>query len=212
MVTPDSSAALSQLRDLGNFNWIFITLLLIVLYIYVNEYHKKNYNIILGALGFYGMDIFNEIWNSLVLHITGESALWTSSTGNTMLIIFVGLNIEITFMFAILGIVFFKIIPQDKKKRIFKIIPNRWFFALLCSVIAMIIELFLNYAGLLLWHYPFWSFSFPWLIIPIGYLHFFVIAFWIHDMNRRKNQIAALSIIYILDFALMAIFIPIGWL
>jgi hypothetical protein len=212
MITPESQAALGALRDLSNFNWIFITLLLIVLYIYFNEYHKKNYNIILGALGFYGMDIFNEIWNSLVLFITGESALWTSSVDNTMLIIFVGLNIEITFMFAILGIVFLKMLPADKSKKVFGIIPNRWFFAILCSVVAMIIEMFLNYAGLLLWHYPFWSFSFPWLIIPIGYLHFFIVAFWIHDMKKRKSQLAVLAVIYIIDFGLMTIFIPLGWL
>ncbi|MHA2012436.1 MAG: hypothetical protein ACTSWG_08755 [Candidatus Helarchaeota archaeon] len=212
MVTPESAAALTNLRNFSNFNWIFIILLIIVLYIYANEYQKKNYEIIMGALGFYGMDIFNEIWNSLVLHITGVSALWTSSVGNTMLIIFVGLNLEITLMFAILGIVFLKMIPEDKTKKIFKMIPNRWFYAILFSVLAMLIEMFLNYAGLLIWYYPFWNFSFPWLIIPIGYLHFFVIAFWIHDMKKRKNQIATLSIIYIIDIALMLIFIPIGWL
>jgi len=172
MVTPESAAALTNLRNFSNFNWIFIILLIIVLYIYANEYQKKNYEIIMGALGFYGMDIFNEIWNSLVLHITGVSALWTSSVGNTMLIIFVGLNLEITLMFAILGIVFLKMIPEDKTKKIFKVIPNRWFYAILFSVLAMIIEMFLNYTGLLIWYYPFWNFSFPWLIIPIGYYTF----------------------------------------
>ncbi|MHA1232405.1 MAG: hypothetical protein ACTSRP_18745 [Candidatus Helarchaeota archaeon] len=211
MVTPESAAALANLRDFSNFNWIFITLLIIVLYVYVNEYHKKNYSIILGALGFYGMDIFNEIWNSLVLHITGVSALWTSSVGNTMLIIFVGLNIEITMMFAMLGIIFLKMLPEDKNKKIFGV-PNRWFFAIFCSVLAMIIEMFLNYAGLLLWYYPFWNFTFPWLIIPIGYLHFFVVAFWIFDMKKRKNQLKVLAVIYTVDIVLMAIFIPIGWL
>ncbi len=211
MVTPESAAALANLRDFSNFNWIFITLLIIVLYVYVSEYHKKNYSIILGALGFYGMDIFNEIWNSLVLHITGVSALWTSSVGNTMLIIFVGLNIEITMMFAMLGIIFLKMLPEDKNKKIFGV-PNRWFFAIFCSVLAMIIEMFLNYAGLLLWYYPFWNFTFPWLIIPIGYLHFFVVAFWIFDMKKRKNQLKVLAVIYTVDIVLMAIFIPIGWL
>ena len=211
MVTPESAAALANLRDFSNFNWVFITLLIIVLYVYVSEYHKKNYSIILGALGFYGMDIFNEIWNSLVLHITGVSALWTSSVGNTMLIIFVGLNIEITMMFAMLGIIFLKMLPEDKNKKIFGV-PNRWFFAIFCSVLAMIIEMFLNYAGLLLWYYPFWNFTFPWLIIPIGYLHFFVVAFWIFDMKKRKNQLKVLAVIYTVDIVLMAIFIPIGWL
>ena len=199
MVNDPSAAAIAALRDLSNFQWYFITLLLIVLYIYFNEYHKKNYNIILGALGFYGMDIFNEIWNSLVLFGTNNSALWTSSVGNTALVIFVGLNVEITMMFAILGMVFLKMIPEDKSKKILKI-PNRWFFAILCSIIAMIIELFLNYAGLLIWEYPFWCFSFPWLIIPIGYLHFFIVAFWIHDMKSRKKQITILGIIYAIDF------------
>lgn len=211
MVTPSSQAALDALRDLSNFQWYFITLLLIVLYIYVNEYQKKNFNIILGALAFYGMDIFNEIWNSIVLFTTGHSALWTSSVGNTALIIFVGLNVEITMMFAILGIVFLKMLPEDKHKKIFGI-PNRWFYAIFCSVLAMIIEIFLNIAGLLIWEYPFWNITFPWLIIPIGYLHFFVVCFWVHDMQSRKKQFLVLGIIYGIDIILMAILIPIGWL
>jgi len=114
-------------------------------------------------------------------------------------------------MFAMLGIIFLKMLPEDKNKKIFGV-PNRWFFAIFCSVLAMIIEMFLNYAGLLLWYYPFWNFTFPWLIIPIGYLHFFVVAFWIFDMKKRKNQLKVLAVIYTVDIVLMAIFIPIGWL
>lgn len=60
--------ALAILRDPGQFKWYVIPLLAFVFYVYVIEVEKKNWSLVLAGLAFWGMDWFNEIWNSLVFH------------------------------------------------------------------------------------------------------------------------------------------------
>ena len=52
--------ALSILRDGSQFKWYVIPLLAFVFYVYVVEAEKRNWNIILAGLAFWGMDWFNE--------------------------------------------------------------------------------------------------------------------------------------------------------
>ena len=63
--------ALSRLRDISNFQWYVIPLLSFAFYVYTVEAEKKNWNIILAGLAFWGADWLNEIINSLVLRFTG---------------------------------------------------------------------------------------------------------------------------------------------
>jgi hypothetical protein len=81
-----------------------IPIFVIVIYIYANEVERRNWNVVFAGLAFWGMDLFNEIWNALVFHFTGFSAVWTAP-GKTAYLILIGLNIEITLMFAIMGVV-----------------------------------------------------------------------------------------------------------
>ena len=74
------------------------------------------------------MDWINEVANALVLHFTDRAAVWTT-TGDTSFQILVGLNIEISFMFLIYGIVFVKFLPPDPALRILGV-PNRVFMVL----------------------------------------------------------------------------------
>ena len=96
--------ALSILRDGSHFQWYVIPLLAFVFYVYTVEAEKRNWNLILAALAFWGMDWFNEIWNGLVLRFTGYAPVW-GEPGPTAYLILVGLNIETMFMFAVAGIV-----------------------------------------------------------------------------------------------------------
>lgn len=43
-----------------------IPLLLLVLYVYAVEVERRNWSAVLGGLALWGMDWFNEIWNSVV--------------------------------------------------------------------------------------------------------------------------------------------------
>jgi len=206
-----SQAALAVLRDPSRFQWYVIPLFVIVVYIYASEIEKRNWNTVCAGLAFYGMDLFNEIWNALVLQFTGRSAVWTAS-GSSAYLIFVGLNIEISLMFAVLGIALVKMLPKDRKARVLGI-PNRWFFAVFNSILCVGVELILNRAGALVWYYHWWNWPNIWLIILLGYLPFMVVSFRVFDMEKTRSKLAALIAIYAVDFsAIIAFAVILNWI
>lgn len=209
-----SISALEILRNpQATMKWYIVPMLLVVLYIYNQQIKQKNWNVVLGAVALWGMDLFNEIWNSIVFHATGYAPVWgtPNGVGGTSLLILIGYNIEISFMFALLGFVACLNLPADPKKKILGL-PNRVFFAALYTTTAVLIECFLNYAGLLTWEYPWWSIRCPWLIWLIGYLPFFAMCYIVHDMKKRKNQIITLGVIFGVDILLLIVFGSIGWM
>jgi dolichyl-phosphate-mannose--protein O-mannosyl transferase len=102
-------------------------------------------------------------------------------------------------------------LPKDPKMKILGI-NNRVFMAVVYTTLAVIIECFLNYAGLLTWEYSWWSRSFPFLIWLIGYLPFFTMAFVVHDMKKMKNKLITLGIIFGVDIAALLVFGLMGWM
>ena len=130
-MTEASIRALEHLRDFSTLKWYVIPLLAIVLYIYAIEMRKaragRNWDAVFAGLTLFGMDFFNETWNGWVLAVSGRSALWTTP-GDTALRTLVGWNIEIMFMFAIAGIVFYYMCPENRIERILGL-PARWFWA-----------------------------------------------------------------------------------
>jgi len=211
MLTEASQDALRILRDASLFQWYLVPLLAIVAYVYAVEIERRNWSVVLAGLAFYGMDLFNEIWNALVLHFTERSAVWTTP-GDTAYLIFVGLTIEISFMFAIAGVAFTKMLPADKSLKILGI-PNRWLFAVANAIFCVFVEVLLNRADVLVWEYPWWNFPNVWLIVLFGYLPFMVVAFWVYDMERIRNKITAVSAIYAVDLAAIILFgVLLGWI
>lgn len=210
-MTDASTATVAMLRDGSNFQWYVIPLMVIVIYIYSNEISKKQWSVVLAGLALWGMDWFNEIWNSLILHFTGTAPFWGIAK-NTAYVILVGLNIEICFMFAIAGICFVKTLPEDKNMKILGL-NNRWFLAVAFSIFSVIVEIFLNLAGALIWEYPCWNIKFPFLIFLLGYLPFFVMSFVVFDMESRKKQIMTVGSIFAFDAVCLVLFMGIlGWI
>jgi hypothetical protein len=203
-MTEASQQALKILRDADLFQWYVVPLFALVVYVYAVEIERRNWSIVFAGLAFYGMDLFNETWNALVLHFTDRSAVWTTP-GATAYLIFVGLNIEISFMFAVAGVAFAKMLPADKSLTILGI-PNRWFFAVANSIFCVFVEVLLNRAGALVWEYPWWDFPNIGLIVLFGYLPFMVVSFWVYDMERIRNKIAAVASIYAVDFTAIILF------
>jgi hypothetical protein len=211
MMTESARQAQAILRDPAHFQWYVVPLLLIVLYIYSVEVERKNWNIFFGGLALWGMDWFNEIWNALAFHFNKFAPVW-GTPGATAYNLLIGLNIEITFMFAIMGVFACKMLPANKKLKILGI-PNRWFFAVLNSILAVGIEVLLNLAGALTWEYPWWNIRAPWLIFLIGYLPFFVVCFWVHDMKSVRNKVIAVSSILGFDALCLIVFgALLGWI
>jgi len=207
-----AQSALAILRDPAQFKWYVIPLLALIFYVYTVEVEKKNWSLVLAGLAFWGMDWFNEIWNSLVFHFTGFAPVWGAPGGNTAFLLLIGLNIEICFMFAISGIIWTKMLLPDKKAKILGI-PNRAFFAVAGSIFCVVVECILNAAGALTWDYPWWSRTAPWLIFLIGYLTFFIAAFWVYDMKTMKSKLIAVGTIWGVVIVSLIIFIPVlGWI
>lgn len=207
MPTEAALEALAILRDGSLFQWYVITLFAFVVYVYAVEVERGNWDMIFAGLAFWGMDWFNEIWNGLVFHFTQYAPVW-SAPGKTAYLILIGLNIEISFMFAIAGIGFAKLLPKDKRMRIFGL-PNRLFFAISGSVFCVCVEILLNSIGALVWDYPWWSASAPWLIFLFGYLHFFLVSFWVFDMETLKRKVVTIATIYAVDIAGLIVFMGI---
>jgi hypothetical protein len=211
MPTESAQQALSILRDGSQFQWYVIPLFALVVYVYAVEIERSNWDLFFAGLAFWGMDWFNEIWNSLVFHFNGQAPVW-GAPGQTAYLILIGLNIEICFMFAIAGITFGKMLPPDKKLKIFGI-PNRLFFAVVGSVFCVFVEVLLNAIGALTWEYSWWNAGAPWLIFLIGYLPFFLVSFWVHDMESVRSKIITVGVIYGVDIAAILLFgLILGWI
>src|SRR4030066_623813 len=150
-MTESAQQALSILRDGSLFQWYVIPLFALVVYVYANEVERRNWSLVFAGLAFWGMDWFNEIWNGLVFHFTQNAPVW-GAPGQTAYLILIGLNIEICFMFAIAGIAFSKMLPDDKKLKLLGI-PNRLLFAIVGSIFCGVVELLLKRAGALTWDY-----------------------------------------------------------
>ena len=203
--------ALANLRGTGHFQWYVIPFLAFVFYVYFAEVERQNWNVVLAGLAFYGLEFFIEMLNGLFLHFSHHSAVWTAP-GNSAFLITVGLNVEISLMFAVAGVTFAKVLPQDKSAKILGL-PNRWFFALVNSVLCVAIEVVLNFWGTLVWEYWWWNRSFPFLIVVVGYSLYMFFSFWVHDMNSRARQIAVVGSMWLIDAVAYGVFMGrLGWI
>lgn len=196
--------ALAHLRDPSDFRWYVIPLLVIVLYIYHDQLGRKNYGVVFAGLALWGMDWFNEIWNALVFHFTRHAPVW-GAPADTAYLLLIGLNIEICMMFFILGIAAAHTLPEDKHAKIMGL-PNRLVYAVGYSIFAVVIEILLNAAGALTWDYSWWTIKVPWLIFLIGYMPFFLVCFWVHDMETVKKKAITVGVILGFDALCLILF------
>jgi len=203
--------ALGILRDGSQFSWYVITLFAFVVYVYAVEIERRNWSLVFAGLAYWGMDWFNEIWNALVFHFTGYAPVW-GAPGSTAYLILIGLNIEICFMFAVAGIAFGKMLPPDSKQKILGI-PNRLVIAVGGAAFCVFVEVLLNAIGALTWDYAWWSASAPWLIFLFGYLPFFLVSFWVHDMPTVRAKATAVGVIYAVNLIAILVFgVILGWI
>jgi len=198
--------ALSILRTGENFNWVVITLLALVVYVYTNEYSKKNFKGIAAGLSLYLVHWFYEIINALIQHFSGH-ALWTVPTGTSFLLL-VGVGIELSFMFAIAGLVLSKLLPEDPKAKILGI-NNRIFMAVANAALFSVIEIFLAKTPAFHWVYPWWG-SLP--VFITVYIPFFVVSFLCFDWAPRVQR-RVIGALFVVDALMLAVFAGVlGWI
>jgi hypothetical protein len=215
-MTEASRRALDGLRDMSRAEWLVIPLLALVFYVYAKEAQRArrtgDWNPVIAGLVLFGMDFVNETVNGWILNLTGRSALWTAP-GPTALRTMVGWNVEIMFMFALSGLVYYHSLPaadgRPPARR-----PAAWLVAAAYSAFCVFVELLLNRGGLLVWEYPFWTGTFAgvWLIFLFGYFHFYVAVILVLSLRTRRRQLAATAGIYAVAIAMNVIGLGVlGW-
>jgi hypothetical protein len=206
-VTDFTRDAERLLRDPDQYKWYTVTLLAFVIYVYSVEVERRRWDIVFAGIAFWLFDWFNEIVNALILHFSHRAALWTV-TGSTSYLILIGLTIEISFLFAVSGIVFAKSLPPDPRMRILGV-PNRLALALAFSCLCVFVEVLLHGTGYFHWEYWWWSQKFPLLIVVFGYLTFFMTSAYVYDLRDTRRQARVVAAMATLVAAMLLVFGPI---
>ena len=203
--------AQSILREGSTFQWSTVTLLGLVVYVYSVEVERRRWDIVLAGLAFSMMDLFNEMVNSAIFHLTDRAPLWTV-TGDTSYLIFIGLTIEILLLFAVSGVAFVKTLPPDRKAKILGI-PNRIVFVTVFSLFCVAVEIFLHSTGYFHWEYWWWNVPFVPLIVIFGYATFFAVAAWVYDMgSNTRKQVSVVGTMAAINLVLGLALGLAGWL
>jgi len=201
---PLADLAREAVRTTNNFNWTFIAILAVVVYIYATEFQRKNFKGIAAGLALYMVHWFYEIINAVICSVTGY-ALWTVSPQSTSFIILIGVSWELSMMFSIAGIATHKLLPEDPKLKILGI-NNRILFAVANAALFSLIEIFLASTPAFIWVYPWWG------AIPVfitTYIPFFLAAFLVPDA-KPKTQRIFIGSLAALNVLLLCILIPLG--
>ncbi len=209
-----TKSALTILRNpQATMHWYVVPLFVMLLYFISKEIKEKNYKVVLAGFALWGVDIFNEIWNSMICFSSGWAPVWGTPTGvgNTAFLLMIGYNIEISMMFLMMGMMACYNLPKDPKTKIFGI-NSRIVVSCILTTTAVLVECFLNYCGLLTWEWSFWQRSCPWILWLIGYLPFFSVAFWVHDQKNIKNSIKIVAGILGVDLILIIVCAFLGWI
>ncbi|MBU2487877.1 MAG: hypothetical protein KKA60_00640 [Proteobacteria bacterium] len=212
-MTEASRQALEILRSPGLFQWNILFGLGLVIYVYINELSRRNFEAVLLGLIFSTVELAWEMVNGLVLHFSGYAALWTTP-GDTSYLILVGLNLEIFLLFLLAGVAMTRLLQgfrAEPEVRVAGMPP--WFFApLFLGLFCVAVECALNRLGVLVWTWRFWNWPHIWVIV-INYLTpFFLVTWGYYRLSQRAKGII-LGVFLALDFAMWAVFVNIlSWI
>jgi hypothetical protein len=201
---PLADMARAAVRSTDNFHWTFITILAIVVYIYANEYQRKNFAGIVAGLSLYMVHWLYEIANAIICAVSGY-ALCTVSSQSTSFILLIGVSWELSMMFSVAGLAMHKLLPPDPKKKILGI-NNRILFAVANAAFFSLVEVFLASTPAFIWVYPWWG-TIP--VFVTTYIPFFLAAFLVPD-KKPKTQILFIGSLALLNVLLLAVLIPLG--
>ena len=193
-------------RSTQNFNWTFIFILAVVFYVYWSEIRKKNYGAVSAGLALYGVHWLYEIANAVIAKIFGYP-LWAVSNESTTFILLIGVCWELSMMFSLAGIISYKMLPEDRTKKLFGL-PCRLGGALSMALLFALFESFL--AGTsnnsFIWVYKWWG------VVPVfvtTYIPFFLASNYIPFMEPKKRK-ATLIGIWGAVALLLIVLIPLG--
>jgi len=200
-------------RSTENFNWTFIFILAVVFYVYWTEVQNKNYDVIVAGFALYGVHWLYEIGNAVIGHLF-RYPLWTVSNASTTFILLKGVCWELSMMFALAGIISFKMLPADRTKRYFtkggtrKGVSCKLTGALGMALLFALFESFLAGTdnGSFLWVYKWWG------VLPVfvtTYVPFFLASNYVPDMGNKK-RLRFLAAVWGTVALCLVVLIPLG--
>jgi hypothetical protein len=197
-------------RSLDNFNWTFIFILAVVFYVYWSEAYHKNYKAIIAGFSLYGVHWFYEIMNAIIGKVSGYP-LWSVSNESSSFVLLVGVSWELSMMFTLAGIISFKMMGEDRNRKIlkfgkFKGISIKLFTTISMALLFSAVEIFLAATPAFIWVYKWWG------AIPVfitTYIPFFLAANYVPDAKPKFQKIF-LGSIWAVDALLLIILIPLG--
>jgi len=189
-MTDASAQALAVLRNADNMQWYVVPIFVFAVYIYIVEIEKRNWSAVLLGIAMWATETIWEMLNALLLHFTQYAPLW-STPGKSAYVIYVGLNIEITLFFSVVGLMVIKALPEDKNMKILGI-PNRLFIPTLMGLTGVLVEVLLNRCDRLIWDWWWWGWPHVYLIV-IAYCAPWIVLAWLHDnLSMRSKRIGAI--------------------
>ena len=188
-------------RSTENFNWTFIFILAVVFYVYWSEYKVKDYKAIVAGFSLYGVHWLYEIGNAVIAHFTGYP-LWAVSNQSTTFILLIGVCWELSMMFALAGIISYKMLPKkptDKDKLIGAIS-----MALLFALVESFLAGTSNHS--FIWVYKWWG------VLPVFIttsIPFFLACNFVPFMKEKKQKTFLICIWGLVTLCLITL-IPLG--
>jgi len=170
------------------FQWHIVTLLACVVYIYGRIAADSNWKLLLMCFSYWAIETIAEQINALVFYFTKKAPLWCTPGHNSAYVIYIGLNIEITFMFGIAAAVCGLILPENHWDTFLAIPINVWIpFGI--GVFCLFVETLLNKVDSLTWYWPIWNRKML-LFCFIGYSGAFVL--FVQVYLRAQIETAAI--------------------
>jgi hypothetical protein len=191
-------------RSTSNFNWSTIFFLAVVVFIYWDLIYKKEWKMVIAGISLYATHWLCEITNALIAKIW-KYPLWAVTNDSTSYILLIGVSVELSLMFAIAGMVAWRMLPADRTKKILGL-PCKWFVVISMSILFSVIEIFLHSTGKFIWVYPWWGAI---LVCITVYVPFFIAAVFVPDASPKFQKIFLSSIIG-LNIVLLAVLVPLG--
>jgi hypothetical protein len=213
-MTEASRLALEGLRDPATLQWYVVPLLAIVWHVWVVQIGKArssgNWECVVAGATLLGADFLGETCNGWVFALTGRSAIWTTP-GPTAFRLTVGWNIEIMFLFALLGLIYATTVGGNRAARVLGV-PIRWFWAVAYTVVCVAAEVVLNLGGQLVWEYPFWNRTFAgiWLVATAGYFAFFLVTKFAMERKTLRGKVFVPACLFATAIALNVVAAAVG--
>ena len=168
------------------FQWHIVTLLACVVYIYGRIAADSNWKLLLMCFAYWAIETIFEQLNALVYYFTKKAPLWCTPGHNSAYVIYIGLNIEITFMFGIAAAVCGLTLPANHADTFLWLPLNVW-IPLGIGVFCLFVETLLNKMDALTWYWPIWNRKML-LFCLIGYSGAFILFVQVY---LRASMLAA---------------------